>query len=97
MSGHDTRDEGELPVIAPSTTDEKATLAKDASTPTLVEEAESTILTGRKLAIVFCALLASLLLIALDQTILATALPRIASDYNAFSQQGWISSSFILT
>jgi hypothetical protein len=100
MSDHATLNEGELPVVAPSTTNEKATLANDPSdesTPTLVAEEESTILTGRKLAIVFCALLASLLLIALDQTILATALPRIASDFNSFSQQGWISSSFILT
>lgn len=27
----------------------------------------------------------------------ATALPRIASDFQAFSQQGWVSSAFILT
>ncbi|KAJ6577049.1 ABC transporter, partial [Mycena vulgaris] len=56
----------------------------------------SLILTGRKLAVVFVALLLSLLLIALDQTILSTALPRIASDFNSFSLQGWVASSFIL-
>ncbi|KAJ6577048.1 transporter [Mycena vulgaris] len=56
----------------------------------------STILTGRKLAVVFVALLLSLLLIALDQTILSTALPRIASDFNAFTLQGWVASSFVL-
>ncbi|KAJ7116936.1 major facilitator superfamily domain-containing protein [Mycena epipterygia] len=56
----------------------------------------STILTGKKLAVVFTAMLLSILLIALDQTILATALPRIASDFNSFSLQGWVSSSFIL-
>ncbi|KAJ7136671.1 major facilitator superfamily domain-containing protein [Mycena epipterygia] len=38
----------------------------------------------------------TLLLIAFDQTILATALPRIASDFQAFSLQGWVSSSFVL-
>nr|CRX79077.1 hypothetical protein ls5930a1_00117 [Leucosporidium scottii] len=58
---------------------------------------ESLLLTGKKLALVFTAMLLSILLIALDQTILATALPRIASDFNAFRQQGWVSSSFILT
>ncbi|KAJ7032298.1 ABC transporter [Mycena alexandri] len=57
----------------------------------------STILTGRKLAVVFVAMLLSILLIALDQTILATALPRIASDFDAFSLQGWIASSFVLS
>ncbi|KAJ7128268.1 ABC transporter [Mycena filopes] len=56
----------------------------------------STILTGKRLAIVFVAMLLSLFLIALDQTILATALPRIASEFDAFSLQGWVSSSFIL-
>ncbi|KAJ7645246.1 major facilitator superfamily domain-containing protein [Mycena polygramma] len=49
-----------------------------------------TILTGRKLAIVFVAMLLSLWLVALDQTILSTALPRIASDFQAFSLQGWM-------
>ncbi|KAJ7132708.1 ABC transporter [Mycena filopes] len=57
----------------------------------------STILTGRKLAVVFVAMLLSILLIALDQTILATALPRIASDFDAFSLQGWVASSFVLS
>ncbi|KAJ7856297.1 ABC transporter, partial [Mycena leptocephala] len=57
---------------------------------------ESTILTGRKLAIVFVAMLLSVLLVALDQTILATALPRIASDFQAFTLQGWVATSFVL-
>ncbi|KAF8198860.1 ABC transporter [Mycena galopus ATCC 62051] len=56
-----------------------------------------TILTGRKLAVVFVAMLLSLLLIALDQTILSTALPRIASDFDSFSLQGWVASSFVLS
>jgi MFS family permease len=60
----------------------------------MVSSAE--ILTGKKLAVVFVAMLLSLLLIALDQTILATALPRIASDFDAFTLQGWVASSFVL-
>ncbi|KAJ7082363.1 major facilitator superfamily domain-containing protein [Mycena belliarum] len=58
--------------------------------------APSTLLTGRKLAVVFGSMLLSVLLIALDQTILATALPRIASDFNSFTLQGWVASSFVL-
>ncbi|KAJ7262074.1 ABC transporter [Mycena rebaudengoi] len=57
---------------------------------------ENLILTGKQLAAVFTALLLSILLIALDQTILSTALPRIASDFNSFSLQGWVASSFVL-
>ncbi|KAJ7073623.1 ABC transporter [Mycena amicta] len=55
-----------------------------------------TILTGRKLAIVFVAMLLSLVLVTLDQTILSTALPRIASDFDSFSLQGWVATSFVL-
>ncbi|KAM0790108.1 hypothetical protein ACM66B_005435 [Microbotryomycetes sp. NB124-2] len=58
---------------------------------------ESLILRGKQLAVVFIALLLSIFLTALDQTILAPALPRIASDFNAFTLQGWVSSAFILT
>ncbi|KAJ6585707.1 major facilitator superfamily domain-containing protein [Mycena capillaripes] len=58
--------------------------------------AENTILTGTKLAVVFVAMLLSVQLVALDQTILATALPRIASDFQSFTLQGWIASSFVL-
>jgi EmrB/QacA subfamily drug resistance transporter len=36
-------------------------------------------------------------LIALDQTILATALPKIVTHFNALSQVTWVSSGFILT
>ncbi|KAJ7339924.1 ABC transporter [Mycena albidolilacea] len=76
------------------------------------ENAGSTILTGKKLAVVFGAMqvpfrfrllalivyfrLLSILLIALDETILATALPRIASDFQAFTLQGWVATSFVL-
>jgi len=59
--------------------------------------AQSTVVTGKKLAIIFVAMMLSLLLIALDQTILATALPRISSDFESFSLQGWIATVFVLT
>ncbi|KAF7299910.1 Major facilitator superfamily protein [Mycena chlorophos] len=57
---------------------------------------ESLVLTGSRLAVVFTALLFSVLLIALDQTILATALPRIASDFDSFALQGWVATAFVL-
>ncbi|KAF8206066.1 transporter [Mycena galopus ATCC 62051] len=60
------------------------------------EQPQSTILTGTRLAAVFVALLLTVLLVALDQTILATALPRISSDLNSFSLQAWVATSFVL-
>ncbi|KAJ6522743.1 major facilitator superfamily domain-containing protein [Mycena capillaripes] len=53
--------------------DEKVAIAR---TPTAESD---TILTGGKLAVAFIAMMLSLFLIALDQMILSTALPRIAS------------------
>ncbi|KAF9445157.1 ABC transporter [Macrolepiota fuliginosa MF-IS2] len=56
----------------------------------------STLLTGVRLALVFSAFLISFGLIALDQTIIATALPKIASHFNAVSQLSWIASAYFL-
>ncbi|KAJ7366075.1 major facilitator superfamily domain-containing protein [Mycena albidolilacea] len=68
---------------------------KDAK-PAIVPLPPSTILTDGKLAVVFVAMMLPLLLTGLNQTILATALPRIASDFDSFSLQGWIATSFVL-
>ncbi|KAL8292144.1 hypothetical protein RQP46_001610 [Phenoliferia psychrophenolica] len=51
----------------------------------------------RKLATVFVGMLLSVFLIALDQTILAPALPVIASKFSALDQLAWIASSYFLT
>ncbi|KAK7445464.1 hypothetical protein VKT23_014883 [Stygiomarasmius scandens] len=69
----------------------------DEQAPLGVVQSGSTLLHGKRLALAFIAMLMALLLIALDQTILATALPRIATEFNNFSMQGWISASFILS
>ncbi|GAA6021533.1 hypothetical protein JCM11491_006474 [Sporobolomyces phaffii] len=58
---------------------------------------ESKYLTGRRLVVVFVAMLLSVLLVALDQTILAPALPVIASKFNALEQLSWIASAYFLT
>ncbi|CAG8700794.1 2454_t:CDS:2 [Dentiscutata erythropus] len=38
-----------------------------------------------------------LLLAALDQTIIATALPSIVSDFNGLDQMAWVATSYLLT
>ncbi|KAJ7735513.1 transporter [Mycena metata] len=72
-------------------------VARNEKIPAAEEALPDTVLTGRKLAVVFIAMLLALFLIALDQTILSTALPRIASDFDSFSLQGWVASAFVLT
>lgn len=39
----------------------------------------------------------SILLVALDQSIVATALPRIVSQFNALSDVSWVASAYFLT
>jgi len=49
-----------------------------------------------KLIIMF-SVMASLFLVALDQTIVSTALGKIVEDFNAFSSLSWIVTAYLLT
>src|SRR6187549_2404714 len=51
---------------------------------------------GRVLAI-YSGLMVALLLAALDQTIVATALPRIVSDLGGITQYSWVFTAYMLT
>jgi EmrB/QacA subfamily drug resistance transporter len=46
--------------------------------------------------VIMGALMLTLLLAALDQTIVSTALPRIASDFNALNELSWVVTSYLL-
>lgn len=46
---------------------------------------------------VISALMLAMLLAALDQTIVSTALPKIASDLNGLSKYSWVATSYLLT
>jgi len=47
--------------------------------------------------IIMLSVMASLFLVALDQTIVATALGRIVEDFNAFDSLSWIVTAYLLT
>jgi EmrB/QacA subfamily drug resistance transporter len=51
---------------------------------------------GRTLAI-YAGLMVTLLLAALDQTIVATSLPRIVSDLGGITQYAWVFTAYMLT
>jgi len=74
-----------------STSDEKA--------PETQEEAEdeSKYLSGFKLAILSIGLCLVTFVIALDNTIIATAIPKITSVFNSLEDVGWYGSSYLLT
>lgn len=52
---------------------------------------------GAKLAIITISLCLSVLLMALDNTIIATAIPRITDQFNSLDDVGWYGASYLLT
>ncbi|KAK8180309.1 major facilitator superfamily domain-containing protein, partial [Phyllosticta capitalensis] len=53
--------------------------------------------TGLKLAIIVIAVILAIFLVALDMTIVATAIPKITDDFKSLDQVGWYGSAFFLT
>lgn len=52
---------------------------------------------GIKLAIISIALCLSVFLVALDNTIIATAIPKITDHFNSIGDIGWYGSAYLLT
>lgn len=77
---------------AHTTTEEKA--AEEAQEEV---EDESKYLSGFKLAILTLGLCLVTFVIALDNTIIATAIPKITSVFNSLEDVGWYGSSYLLT
>ena len=51
----------------------------------------------RRKLIIMISVMASLFLVALDQTIIATALGKIVEQFNAFSSLSWIVTAYLIT
>jgi EmrB/QacA subfamily drug resistance transporter len=62
--------------------------------PTRIDYAST--LSGRSKALILTGVLLGLLLAALDQTIVATALPRIVADLQGLDLLAWVSTSYLL-
>ena len=54
-------------------------------------------LSHRQILLVYSGLALGMLLAALDQTIVATALPRIVSDLGGITQYSWVFTAYMLT
>ncbi|MCJ1366565.1 hypothetical protein MMC16_005694 [Acarospora aff. strigata] len=80
---------GEKRVVEETPVEEAAALDK------LSEEPEYP--TGAKLFVISVALCLSVFLMALDNTILATAIPKITDHFQALEDVGWYGSSYLLT
>ena len=54
-------------------------------------------ITNRQKAIVMAAVMSAMFLVALDQTIIATALGKIVEEFNSFSSLSWVITAYMLT
>lgn len=84
---------------------EQAVAAKDANQVSEADnndaaaepEDESKYLSGFKLGILTLGLCLTIFVIALDNTIIATAIPKITTVFNSLEDVGWYGSSYLLT
>jgi MFS family permease len=53
--------------------------------------------THGEIMVIVSALMLAMLLAALDQTIVSTALPKIASDLHGLSKYSWVATAYLLT
>jgi MFS family permease len=61
------------------------------------DDSDANFLTGRKLALVILAAALAMFLVALDRTIIATAVPRITDDFHSLNDVAWYASAYLIT
>jgi EmrB/QacA subfamily drug resistance transporter len=64
--------------------------------PTTASVAPPIVLTRRRINLIFSALLAGMLMAALDQTIVSTAMPTIVGDLGGVSHMAWMTTAYLL-
>jgi hypothetical protein len=52
---------------------------------------------GTKVVLILAALCMAVFLVALDQTIISTAIPKITDQFDSINDIGWYGSSYLLT
>ncbi|KAK2616917.1 hypothetical protein QQS21_000005 [Conoideocrella luteorostrata] len=63
----------------------------------LQEDADKQYPSGGKLALIMTAVCATVFLVALDRTIIATAVPRITTDFHSLDHIIWYASAYLIT
>lgn len=66
----------------------------DASRPEPIDKQYPT---GWEFALVITSLVCGVLLVAIDNTIIAVAVPKISTDFKALDDVGWYGSAYLLT
>lgn len=83
--------------VAPKTLAAAAKKPASISAPAPHDEHEQPERSHREIMVIIFALMTAMLLAALDQTIVSTALPSIASDLHGLSKYSWVATIYLLT
>ncbi|OCK75415.1 MFS general substrate transporter [Lepidopterella palustris CBS 459.81] len=99
---HKHGDGSESPNIPLSTLGSNDAQAAPADGPSLIAETDNNseeefFVTGVRLVFLLLSLLVSIFCEALDETIIATAIPRITDSFHKLSHVGWYGSAYLLT
>ncbi|MGW0710711.1 hypothetical protein ACWD4G_32935 [Streptomyces sp. NPDC002643] len=65
-------------------------------TPAEMEEQNSS-RTPHRFGLIYAGLMTAMLLAALDQTIVSTALPTIVGELHGMNQMAWVTTAYVLT
>ena len=84
---------GRVPARPPVTTQDAA----PANAPPVPAGGENPYMSHREILVVLFGLMAGMLLAALDQSIVGTALPRIVSDLGGLDKLSWVVTAYLLT
>ncbi|KAK9495527.1 major facilitator superfamily domain-containing protein [Lipomyces doorenjongii] len=60
-------------------------------------KAEQAFPNGKKIALIMLALMLGMFLVALDRTIIATAVPQITNKFHSLDDVGWYASAYLIT
>ncbi|KAK7697218.1 hypothetical protein SLS64_013775 [Diaporthe eres] len=85
---------GQMDAILPA---QEKNATNDSTTTSTIHEPEIHYPSGIILVLIVSGLLLSMFLVALDMSIIATAIPRITSEFNSMEDIGWYGSAFFLT
>ncbi|KAI9697752.1 MAG: hypothetical protein M1836_004428 [Candelina mexicana] len=75
----------------------EADLEKVAEDPLTTKEDDTEYPSGRALALIIVALMLAVFLVALDRTIIGTAIPRITDQFHSVGDVGWYGSAYLIT
>ncbi|KAF7193418.1 MFS-type efflux pump MFS1, partial [Pseudocercospora fuligena] len=87
----------EKPGTKPEDTTATTTEANVEDIAEVEDESNTTYLRGMKLALVTFGLLLANFVVALDNTIIATAIPKITTIFDSLNDVGWYGSAYLLT